>query len=126
MQNATVIGWGKTSKDSHMVKLQHGLVSHKLQKASVPIQNNDQCEELDTQKPITDAQLCAGGRLTDSCKGDSGGGLFLDSGDYPGQSEGNVHVLVGLVSYGPFLCGDEPAVYTRVDRFIPWIKQNLV
>ena len=46
----------------------------------------------------------------------------MDSGDLSGQSFGNVHVQVGLVSYGTTLCGDQPGVYTRVDQFIPWIK----
>ena len=50
---------------------------------------------------------------------------MVDSGDYPGQSQGNIHVVVGVVSYGSRLCGDSPSVYTKVDQFIPWIKENI-
>lgn len=35
--------------------------------------------------------------------------------------------LTGVVSYGPKNCGtpDIPGVYTRVSKYIDWIKKNI-
>ena len=133
--NATVVGWGKTSNDRNSdyeveIKIRHGVQSPKLQKGQVQIHSISKCQEAFSRYPITVSNnICAGGYpgFTDSCKGDSGGGLFVDSGDYLGQSQGNVHVQIGMVGYGAVrLCGDSPSVYTKVEHFIPWIRKNLV
>ena len=126
--NATLVGWGQTSNKEPTNKdlIYLGLKTNKLQKGNMPIQPLEQCMKAYPRKEIQSSQLCAGAdklnSKTGSCKGDSGGGLFVDSGEHSGQSSGNRHVQVGLVSYGAQLCGDYPAVYTRVDQFIPWIK----
>ena len=132
LQQATVIGWGETNKKSsdyeENIKRQHGVLTTKLQKGRVPIQPVAMCSETYKQYTMTTSQLCAGGdprTYTDSCRGDSGGGLFVDSGDFKGQSDGNVHVLVGVVSFGAPLCGVSPSVYTKVDQFIPWIRKTI-
>ncbi|KPI92442.1 Serine protease easter [Papilio xuthus] len=53
--------------------------------------------------------LCAGEIGHDSCKGDSGGPLMLES-YYDGTYK---FVQFGIVSYGPTLCGSEkPGIYT--------------
>ena len=124
--SATVVGWGGSVQNSQgeLIRedfLKHGLFTTKLQKGEVQIHPKSKCGNIDT------SQLCANNdrTKTDSCHGDSGGGLFIHSDDYPGQSFLNVHVQVGVVSYGSKLCGDSPAVYTRVDNFIPWIKENI-
>ena len=37
-----------------------------------------------------------------------------------------VWYMVGLVSYGPALCGTgTPGVYTNVASYIPWIRRKL-
>jgi len=122
--NATVIGWGRSDQTGRGVREvfdKHGLFTTKLQKGDIQIHPKSKCRDIES------SQLCAnnGRTKTDSCNGDSGGGLFIHSNDYPGQSFLNVHVQVGVVSYGSRVCGDSPGVYTRVDQFIPWIKDNI-
>ncbi|ESQ77875.1 trypsin-like serine protease [Asticcacaulis sp. YBE204] len=73
---------------------------------------------------VAQNQICAGwmspspaSAIGDSCGGDSGGPLMAYDGNHrPYQ--------VGLVSWGPTPCGQvgKPGVYTRVSRFLPWIK----
>jgi len=123
--SATVVGWGASEQGSggsvnQQILENNGIFTTKLQKGELTILPQSECE-------IQSTQICASNekKKTDSCRGDSGGGLFINSGDYPGQSFGNKHVLVGVVSFGPKLCGDSPAVYTKVDQFIPWIKDNM-
>jgi len=124
--SATVVGWGQSvprgqGANPRESRITHGLQTTMLQKGEIQIHPYSKCGNIDS------SQLCANNdrNKTDSCRGDSGGGLFIRSDDYPGQSFLNVHVQVGVVSYGSRLCGDSPAVYTRVDNFIPWIKENI-
>jgi len=124
--SATVVGWGASELGnggslSRTVLQKHGIFTTNLQKGELQVKPQSECGK------ISSTQICAGNEITktDSCRGDSGGGLFINSGDYPGQSFGNKHVLVGVVSFGPKLCGDSPAVYTKVDQFIPWIKNKM-
>ena len=126
-RNATVVGWGRTSNEQLTKEdlVYHGLSINILQKGRLQIQSMSECRKAYNKLKIETSQLCAGGdqsTRTDSCNGDSGGGLFMDSGDFPGQSEGNVHFLVGVVSFGRHLCGESSGVYTRVDHFVPWIR----
>ena len=128
-RRATVVGWGESSNKRLTPEdlIYHGLSTKKLQKGQVTIHSMLECRKAYPKKEIQSSQLCARDPVTktDSCRGDSGGGLFINSGDYPGQSQGNVHFQVGVVSYGTQLCGDAPGVYTRVDQFIPWIRENM-
>ena len=103
------------------IQQKHRIYITKLQKGELNILPPSECDK------ITSTQICAGNdkTKTDSCRGDSGGGLFINSGDYPGQSFGNVHVQVGVVSFGSRLCGDSPAVYTKVEMFLPWIEETI-
>ena len=57
----------------------------------------------------------------DSCNGDSGGPLVFRYGtDEPWEQ-------VGVVSSGSSVCGvGEPAVYTKVEAYLPWIESKLV
>jgi len=131
-QSATVTGWGESGRSHDELQTGsvldlHGVSTLLLQKGRIDIQPRERCNKVYKKSSVTTSHLCAGGGRThtDSCRGDSGGGLMVDSGDYPGQSQGNVHVVVGVVSYGSRLCGDSPSVYTKVDQFIPWIKENI-
>ena len=70
-------------------------------------------------------QICAGSEDKDTCKGDSGGGMFAR--DKPKGSEVvRPWYLLGIVSYGSRRCGaGKPGVYTRVISHISWIRNNL-
>src|SRR5688572_29645687 len=61
----------------------------------------------------------AGGHGADSCFGDSGGPVYVDTED------GHGHALLGVVSRGLALpaapCGNG-GVYVRVDKVISWIQ----
>jgi secreted trypsin-like serine protease len=68
---------------------------------------------------IGNEQLCAGRGVTDTCTGDSGGGMML------ADSNGRYSVI-GITSFGVKCAeADFPGVYTRVDEFLQWIRQNL-
>ena len=67
---------------------------------------------------ITDRMICGGNDKTDACSGDSGGPLmFLHNYRWE---------LYGVVSFGPTRCGnsDLPGVFTRVDKYLDWIKRH--
>jgi len=77
-----------------------------------------------------DSQICAGGEDgKDSCKGDSGGPLYMSRVNNRGQItlDGmQPYYLMGLVSFGSRECGTgKPGIYTRVESFLPWIKENI-
>ncbi|KAK4010306.1 hypothetical protein OUZ56_019451 [Daphnia magna] len=57
--------------------------------------------------------LCAAGEGTDTCKGDSGGPIYVDG------------VQVGITSFGNG-CADPKyaGVYTRVTNYIDWIANT--
>ena len=67
-----------------------------------------------------DVMFCAGveGGGQDACSGDSGGPLILKSG--------NIHLLVGIVSWG-YGCAqaEYPGVYARVSSSYNWIKTTV-
>jgi len=127
-REATVTGWGRTTNENYD-RQSHGLFTTRPKKGKVSISTLSNCISWYQDYPIETSQICADPHIrnkTDACNGDSGGGLFIDSGDYPGQSQGNMHVLVGVVSYGKKeICGDLPSVYTNVEHFIPWILKNI-
>ncbi|KAF2898727.1 hypothetical protein ILUMI_07448 [Ignelater luminosus] len=112
----TVAGWGITENNTASdIKL----------KVDIPLLTNDICKEKLDSKPVTANQLCAGGDYgKDSCKGDSGGPLmrtYEDQKDKQSQwyQEGVVSLGVGCARAG------YPAVYTRVNRYVNWIINNI-
>lgn len=113
-----VAGWGRTeSRDQSDVKLQ----------VNVPYVDNGRCNEAyqGLGVRIGDGQMCAGGEQgKDSCTGDSGGPLMQQETYPDGQRRWS---SVGVVSYGPRLCGTVgmPGVYTRVYDYMPWINSKL-
>ncbi|XP_075147111.1 trypsin-1 isoform X2 [Haematobia irritans] len=107
----TVVGWGRTSEGGELPAI--------INQVKVPIMSITECRNQKYKSTrITSTMLCAGRPNMDSCQGDSGGPLIL--------SNGIKYFIVGIVSWGVG-CGRDgyPGVYTRVSKFIPWIKSNL-
>lgn len=67
--------------------------------------------------------LCAGyvgEDPKDACSGDSGGPLHVLLNEDPGQYQ-----IVGIVSWGEGCARpNTPGVYTRVNQYLSWIKEN--
>nr|CAI5835085.1 unnamed protein product [Callosobruchus analis] len=103
------VGWGATK--------QNGQTATKLQEVKVPIMSNVDCKKTGYGSRITDNMMCAGypeGKK-DSCQGDSGGPLLVQNG--------TAYQIVGIVSWGEGCAqANYPGVYTRVNRYISWIK----
>ncbi|KAL3278571.1 hypothetical protein HHI36_016117 [Cryptolaemus montrouzieri] len=107
----TVTGWGATAE--------YGQTSQKLREVSVPILSNDDCRKTKYGNKITANMMCAGTEMggKDACQGDSGGPLHV--------ANGTQNMVVGIVSWGEGCAEkDYPGVYTRVNRYITWIKTN--
>lgn len=109
----TVAGWGLLEEG--------GEASPVLMKVTVPILTNPACaaDYANAGVGISLNMLCAGQDGKDSCQGDSGGPGMVDDptlGDFR---------LAGVVSFG-IGCAREgfPGVYTRVSRYLTWIKDN--
>lgn len=117
---ASVVGWGflqeTTSYDIEKLPTE-------LQEVELPIVDVARCKASFTEgrfkeNSIDERNLCAGfangGR--DACRGDSGGPLMVHAGAE--------RVLAGVVSWGEG-CGRKGrfGVYTRVARFLPWLRQ---
>merc|ERR1712012_752685 len=124
----TVVGWGYTSGfDPYSQELQgdladYGVAARTLQKLDIPALNNETCTTKFGGFTPRSTQLCAGGETgKDSCKGDSGGGLFIQREQY------KPWFLIGVVSFGSKKCGSGvPGIYTRVEDFVPWIEENIL
>jgi len=124
-----VVGWGYTDYDPWALREQGdfvktGAASTILQKLAIPVLSSRECTRKFGKFKPEDTQICAGGEEgKDSCKGDSGGPLYLSGGVTPGEKP---WYLIGLVSFGARKCGNgKPGIYTRVEKFIPWIRENL-
>ncbi|XP_026471296.1 trypsin-1-like, partial [Ctenocephalides felis] len=110
-KEGTVVGWGRTSEG--------GTLPGIVQEVNVPILSLAQCRSMKYRASrITPNMLCAGKGRQDSCQGDSGGPLLIQTSER--------HEIVGIVSWGVG-CGRPgyPGVYTRVGRYLSWIKNNL-
>jgi len=105
------VGWGRTSEGGALP----GIVQH----VNVPILTLAQCRSMKYRSSrITANMICAGKGKTDSCQGDSGGPLLI--------SNKEKFEIVGIVSWGVG-CGRAgyPGVYTRVAKYLPWLRANL-
>lgn len=109
-----VAGWGRTENfTSSAIKL----------KVDVDGVSLTDCKR---KFDVWEKQMCAGGITgKDSCRGDSGGPLMATHADAKGN---NYWYAAGIVSYGPKNCGKKgiPGVYTRVDRYIDWITDQVI
>jgi secreted trypsin-like serine protease len=92
----------------------------------VPVVKNTVCNTKGLS--LTNKEVCAGGEVgKGSCRGDSGGGMFLRESEHGvgGKAE-SPWFLLGVVSYGGQACGmGTPDVYTRVSKYVEWIKQQI-
>ena len=119
-EKASVVGWGKIDAQQD---IEFGGVGSKTQQfVELPILSKEQCESKNNGFIPRQTQICAGGEGhgKDACRGDSGGGIFIQ------QHEGEPWYAVGIVSFGSKACGNGAAgVYTRISEFMTWIKKNL-
>lgn len=94
--------------------------SRTLLQGVVPLLPREDCEARYGQK-FTNRMICAGNlsedKRVDSCQGDSGGPLMC-------QRSNGRWIILGITSWG-YGCGrkDSPGVYTKVSKFVPWIKK---
>jgi hypothetical protein len=108
-------GWGKLEVS------EEDRPSAVMMRVVMQVMDNERCQKLPNYGPqrITDRVICAADAGKSTCRGDSGGALTLASGPTP--------VMVGIVSWGKGRCsGDgQPGAYTRVDKYLPWIRQAM-
>ncbi|KAH0624353.1 hypothetical protein JD844_031747 [Phrynosoma platyrhinos] len=109
-QACFISGWGDTGRS----------YSRTLLQGSVHLLPRKVCQSRYGKK-FSNRMLCAGNlseeNRVDSCQGDSGGPLMCQ------RSNGH-WVILGITSWG-YGCGrkDSPGVYTKVSKFVPWIKK---
>jgi secreted trypsin-like serine protease len=114
---ALLVGFGTTN-------LAGNIGYGRKRKVEVPIVSLECGTASDEQKLgcRRGTELVAGhrGLLKDSCKGDSGGPLYI-------RGSGNSFHLLGVTSRGIIntvnVCGDG-GIYVRVDKFLDWIKDE--
>ncbi|XP_031636705.1 serine protease easter-like [Contarinia nasturtii] len=111
-----ICGFGKTET---------GLNSPVKLMAEVDVVSMEICSEKFRSQNVnlSEKQICAGGEV-DSCRGDSGGPLMIR---HRSDQTTEFHLLVGIVSFGKSPCGQNgwPGVYTRVDKYIDWIRSKI-
>ncbi|CAL4102202.1 unnamed protein product, partial [Meganyctiphanes norvegica] len=114
-EKATVTGWGT---------IYHGGPKSKtLQEVTLPIWTNAECADAYDGTDIGDNFLCAGIKVVggrDACQGDSGGPLQW-------KGSNGRWAVIGVVSWG-IKCAEpgNPGVYTRVNNYMDWIKDNSI
>ncbi|RVE47479.1 hypothetical protein evm_007890 [Chilo suppressalis] len=113
---AQAAGWGKMN----MTTEERAKI---LQVVALPIVKPEMCQLFGKEFKVDASEVCAGAQFNkDACGGDSGGPLMkvYDTSDGPKT------FLVGIVSFGPSICGiRKPGVYTSVTYFIKWILENV-
>jgi len=114
--SSIVLGFGSMTRGDSMQR--------PLNFASVKEWNQRECQlkykeaKMESVR-ITSNMICAGDQETDACSGDSGGPMIY-------RDSHSRWIVVGIVSFGPTTCGNGlPGVYTRVDRYLNWIKHEM-
>jgi len=103
-----ISGWGKTSSTSG--------IADTLQHVRINVMGNSQCQWQWLFQSILSTHICVGGGSESACNGDSGGPLVC--------LKNNEYVLAGVTSWGSSNCQNMPNVYTRVSKFLSWIRNN--
>ncbi|XP_075808725.1 kallikrein-8 isoform X2 [Microtus pennsylvanicus] len=107
-QKCVISGWGTVTSPRENFP-------DTLNCAEVEIFSQNKCEKAYPGK-VTEGMVCAGSSNgADTCQGDSGGPLVCNG------------VLQGITSWGSDPCGkpEKPGVYTRVCRYVDWIKKTM-
>jgi len=109
LNNFFVTGWGSLHPTQPVA-------SDALMEVASPEIDINTCARR-WQGVSTQTQICGGQYGRNSCRGDSGGPLAS-------RVNGRVY-HTGIVSFGPQVCANgDPAIYTRVSAYIPWINQR--
>ena len=107
-------GWGVTGTENANV------INAVMLRVDLQLMPNQVCQQRPGYGPqkIKDAVFCASNPVQSTCRGDSGGPVVLTNGS---------PTLVGIVSWGKRKCAGDgrPGVYTRIDRYVPWINQAM-
>jgi len=126
---ARVAGWGRAvRKESYLTNKR--LLNNKVNKRFLQVVTLGLASEVCSTGIIDgikirfvfnkEKQLCAMGTRADSCRGDSGGPLFIE------EKGSSTSYQIGIVSFGTNTCGiGRPGVYTRVTAYLPWIQANM-
>ncbi|XP_053213241.1 enteropeptidase-like [Panonychus citri] len=108
----TIVGWGDAQSTGN---------PYVLKEAQIPLLSNPTCSDWLKISNFPDSLMCAGYEEggTDTCKGDSGGPIMINTQ--------NKWVVVGVASYGLPCCGcpKQPGVYTRIRPHLDWIKKTI-
>jgi len=106
-------GWGALKEN--------GVAATTLQKVTLPVISNADCQKAYPTESIVAGNICAGFKAggKDACQGDSGGPL------HTADASGKISVN-GVTSWG-YGCAraNYPGVYTRVSSYIDWINQSM-
>ncbi|XP_003783593.1 urokinase-type plasminogen activator [Otolemur garnettii] len=109
-----ITGFGKESSNDYRY-------AEQLKMTVVKLVSHQECQQPHYYaSEVTTKMLCAADPQweTDSCQGDSGGPLVC-------STQGRL-TLTGIVSWGRGCAlKDKPGVYTRVSRFLPWIRTHM-
>jgi len=110
-QKCHIAGWGVLNGDKDL--------TDKLMTVSSDVWSYKKCR-VKWGEVQRDYQYCFGNGVVGSCAGDSGGPIMCSGND-------GRYRVVGLASFGPFKCDNPhtPSVFTRVSRYVPWIKDIL-
>lgn len=107
-----IVGWGRYDPN-------HNTGSPKLKQTYVPIADHQTCRKVNGGSVREKQMVCAGGKGTSVCNGDSGGPLSCE--------ENGRWVLRGAASWvTDRKCpGDTYSVYARVSEYIDWIYKHI-
>ncbi|XP_064085101.1 chymotrypsin-like protease CTRL-1 [Macrobrachium nipponense] len=110
---AVVAGWGRLTHDDPLA------IPEQLMEVALEISDQEDCRSIyEGTVDITENMLCTHTPGKDACVGDSGGPLLIEAGP-------NSWVQIGVVSFGAGCAGDAPGVYTRVSKYVDWIKSHV-
>ncbi|XP_017773347.1 PREDICTED: venom protease-like [Nicrophorus vespilloides] len=107
--NAIVAGWGMTENKT---------VASKLMEAHIRVTSDEVCRKSQIgRKFVQEYNLCAYGYKQDSCQGDSGSAIFMESS--PLQ-----YTQIGVVSWGEGCASPKvPSAYVRLGNYLDWIMK---
>ena len=143
---ALTMGWGRTETSAvSSILLQAELAPSRFADCKAALSKVVNDEHICAQGSGTTTRLADGMKYGDSCTGDSGGPLVLvnvktdlatvyqdtsvaaatyNHCDKCGDSF-YTGPLLGVVSFGPSICGTNYGVYTRVSKYIGWIDSTI-